>query len=117
VSLKITLIDGNIFNADNALEPLDFENGIHQQEGIAVRKNFLDARVVENHFIASIYFPGGLCKNIANARYDSKILATRSDFRQVLSVAYTVELYAKRGVHQTRLRLRLRESGISLESG
>ena len=37
VSLKITLVDGNILQADDALEPLDFENGIHQQERIAVR--------------------------------------------------------------------------------
>jgi hypothetical protein len=58
VSLKITLVDGNVFQANDALEPLDFENGIHQQEWIAMRKNFLDALVVENHFISSIFPPG-----------------------------------------------------------
>src|SRR6267154_2010449 len=58
MSLKKALVDRNTFQADDPLQPLDFENSIHHQKRIAVRQNFLDTSAVKNHFISSIFFAG-----------------------------------------------------------
>src|SRR5579872_1940472 len=63
MTLEKALIDGDVFQADDALQPLDFDDRVHQQERIAVRQNFLYARVVENHLMSSV-FPAA-CTNAA----------------------------------------------------
>ena len=56
MSLKIALIDADVLHADNALEPLHFQDGIYHQEGIAVRQDLLDAVGVQNHRFSSRSF-------------------------------------------------------------
>ena len=47
MSLKERLVDGDIFNGDNALFAPDLNNAIEQQKGIAVRQNRHDLLDVE----------------------------------------------------------------------
>jgi hypothetical protein len=54
MALKKTLVDADIFYADNALESLHFQDGVDHQERVAMRKDFLDASGVQNHRISSI---------------------------------------------------------------
>src|SRR4029077_16759210 len=47
--LEVRLVDGDILHANDALQALHLEDGIHHQKGIAVRQNLLNFHDVQYH--------------------------------------------------------------------
>src|SRR4029077_14207153 len=60
MALKKALVNADVFHADDAFESLHFQDGIDHQEGVAMRKDLLDASSVQNHrrFLNSGERPG-----------------------------------------------------------
>src|SRR5215472_17597470 len=54
MALKVAFVDRDVFDGHNTLEPFDLQDAVHEQERIAMRQYFLNARVVENHCIPQI---------------------------------------------------------------
>src|SRR5258708_3934533 len=49
MSLKVRLVDADVFHPDDALQALDFEDGVHHQKRIAVRQNLLYSHDIQYH--------------------------------------------------------------------
>ncbi len=68
MSLEMRFVDGDVLDADNALQPLHFDNGVDEQKRIAMRQYFLDFVDVEYHRRSPPHTPAAHC--IPRQTYD-----------------------------------------------